>query len=504
MKRVGHGAGRGCSLCQKPLGELLELSLRDPDSKDSVHALAHFVEQWRLRREDSMAGEVSVEDPGGMTRRYRVRFAPSEPLDVPLSYFDDIRPAGDFQVKNMWQYGRAGYGAPLIALRENRGRESIERFYPPEGIARAMTAVIRPGKMRGGVREVEIGLVCPLRETGVVVNGQRKPLAASFSAHWGAFLARTGTLKGSRILEALRRKPKRTPQLYLMQQYDSEKEPLIMIHGILDTSIAWAKLSNKLWSDAEVRERYQIWHFLYNTSAPPLYSGRILQGQLRELRRMLDPRGRDPAMRSTTLISHSMGSIVSRRLITRPGNAFWKAAFTRPLEAMRLSEPDRVALKEAFFWEPESHVKRVIFIAAPHRGSRFTEKPLGHIGRLLVRPPNRFSDFYERVSDANPGAFTEAYAELGEGKLDSVHALSPRQPTIKILSSLPNSHPVKVHSIIGDRGRPGPLEKSSDGIVSYWSSHLPDADSEKVVHADHGLIDRPETVEEIKRILKLP
>ena len=55
----------------------------------------------------------------------------------------------------------------------------------------------------------------------------------------------------------------------------------------------------------------------------------------------------------------------------------------------------------------------------------------------------------------------------------------------------------------GNRGRPGPIEKSSDGIVSYWSSHLPDADSEKIVPGDHGLIDHPETLAEIKRILKL-
>ena len=58
---------------------------------------------------------------------------------------------------------------------------------------------------------------------------------------------------------------------------------------------------------------------------------------------------------------------------------------------------------------------------------------MGQVGRELVKPPSLFEAFYDRVSSANPGAFTGAYADLGEGKLDSVSALSPEQPTLLIL-----------------------------------------------------------------------
>jgi pimeloyl-ACP methyl ester carboxylesterase len=298
--------------------------------------------------------------------------------------------------------------------------------------------------------------------------------------------------------------PKRKPQLYLMEPYDPNKEPLIMIHGLFDTPLAWAKLSNDLWADEKFREKYQIWHFLYNTSAPALYSGRVLRTQLRKLRPMLDPSGSDPAMKSTTVIAHSMGGIVTRSLITRPGQVFWDAAFTRPFESLKLGEADRSLLREAFFWEPEPHVRRVIYITVPHRGSNFADNFLGRIGRWLVEPPNKFAEFYARISSANPDAFTPAYAALGSGKLDSVHALSPRQPTLQILSRMPNSHRVATHSIIGNRGLEGPLKDSSDGVVEYWSSHLDHADSEKIVPSDHSAIDHPETVKEIRRILELP
>jgi hypothetical protein len=148
-------------------------------------------------------------------------------------------------------------------------------------------------------------------------------------------------------------------------------------------------------------------------------------------------------------------------------------------------------------------VDRVIYIAVPHRGSDYADNVVGRIGRWLVNPPSRFENFYRRISDANPGAFTPEYASLGSGKLDSVNALSPRQPTLKILSALPNGTPVVEHSIIANRGKAGPLEKSSDGIVPYWSSHIPRAASEKIVPSGHGAIDDEETLVEVKRVLKL-
>jgi hypothetical protein len=53
---------------------------------------------------------------------------------------------------------------------------------------------------------------------------------------------------------------------------------------------------------------------------------------------------------------------------------------------------------------------------------------------------------------------------------------------------------VRLHSIVGDRGSGGPPELSSDGVVPYESSHLPQAESERVVPAGHtGTLKRPET-----------
>ena len=176
----------------------------------------------------------------------------------------------------------------------------------------------------------------------------------------------------------------------------------------------------------------------------------------------------------------------------------WDAALTVPHEQLKLSEADRATLNEAFEWKADTRIHRIIFIAVPHRGTDFADTLVGRLGRALTAPPGQFAEFYKRVAAANPGAFTAPYDAMWRGRLDSVGALSPRMPTLEILSKLPFAHPVQVHSIIGNRGRPGPLEQSSDGVVPYKSSHLDGVTSELVVPAGHSAFRNAEAVREIQ------
>jgi hypothetical protein len=111
-----------CDLKSDSLGQLLEHALTDRESPGSAHALAHFVERWhRLRREVS-DDLVEVNTPDGPGRRYRVKFGSPHNRN-PLGYFDEISPASDYKVKKLHHHRSDGVGAPLVAVRENRGRE---------------------------------------------------------------------------------------------------------------------------------------------------------------------------------------------------------------------------------------------------------------------------------------------------------------------------------------------------------------------------------------------
>lgn len=81
-----------------------------------------------------------------------------------------------------------------------------------------------------------------------------------------------------------------------------------------------------------------------------------------------------------------------------------------------------------------------------------------------------------------------------------INGLSPRNPVLRSLDTLPIAVPY--YSIIGDRGR-GDTPNSSDGVVPYWSSHLTGAQSELIVPGPHGSYALPQTIAELKRILRL-
>lgn len=487
-----------------PMHDLLTTALYEaPDSEKGSKALGQFVQRWK---KEKMPARADIQSSDNNQRAYSVSIEGDHVPkgENPLDYFDEINATSDFKITRIKHHHRPGIGAPLLALRENKHQYPIEKYYPPEAIAHPLTAVVEAGPIVQGKQSVKIKLVSPLKSETYTLHGKKLPLAGDFSIAWAFMLSKAGKLRQSAILDVLTISPKREPKLFLMEPYDPNKEPLIMIHGLLSTPLAWAKISNELWADEQVRQRYQIWHFLYNTSAPSLYSARLLRAQLRELRSLLDPEGNDAAMRHTTLLTHSMGGLIAKGLVISPGDAFWKAAFKVPQETLKLSPEDRVVLNDAFEWQGDRSIHRIIFICTPHRGSAFADNPIGRVGSWVTKPPTQFQKFFRKISEDNPGVFTPAYEALGTGKLDSVSALSPRQPTIQILSSLPFPSGVKTHSIIGDRGRDGPRSKSSDGIVPYSSSHLEAAESELVVPTGHGAFHHPKAMEEILRILHLP
>lgn len=297
------------------LGAILDEALSGDDQAERCLRLAEFVSEWFVRRDRASSGTVEH-----YPNSFRITFRTGHPSSHLPDYFDELVPAHHVRVKRIERHTRTGVGGPLLALRENEGREQIESYYPPEAITRPVTAVVTGDSQEGSERHITIELFCPLAHETVLCGGKDQMVAADFSVSWAALLSRARALGKSRVADVFRTSPRRDPQLYLMQPYDPVKEPLIMIHGLIDTPLTWAELSNDLWADPEIRQRYQIWHYLYNTSAPALYAGRLLRNQLKELRPLLDPGLDDPAMQSTTLLTHSMGGIVGRSLIVEPGN----------------------------------------------------------------------------------------------------------------------------------------------------------------------------------------
>jgi pimeloyl-ACP methyl ester carboxylesterase len=278
---------------------------------------------------------------------------------------------------------------------------------------------------------------------------------------------------------------------------------VIMVHGLHSTPLAWQQLTNELMGDPEIRRRYQIWHYLYPTGLPFLTSAAEFRDELEAVRRMLDPDGRDFASQNMIVIGHSMGGLLARTLVTDSGDALWNSTFAIPISAIKPDTKELPQLRRMFYFQSKPYIKRAIFMAVPHRGSKAAD---GLFARLLARRvhlPNACHEFISSLQTNLPALLkAEAAPVFDRGYPDSISVLSPKTPSLVALAGLPVNTATLFHSIIGDRGLGGG-EKSSDGAVPYWSSHLSGASSEVFVPASHRTYENPEAIAEVKRILKL-
>ena len=143
-------------------------------------------------------------------------------------------------------------------------------------------------------------------------------------------------------------------------------------------------------------------------------------------------------------------------------------------------------------------MKRVVFIATPHQGSFLAANFFAKIGNKFINLPGGLATLATqlskiRESSALGTSFTVPTA------LDN---MDPSHPFLATLASLPIADGVHANSIIPVKGD-GPVEEGDDGVVEYKSAHIDGVESEFVVRSGHSTQARPETIEEVRRILYL-
>jgi len=79
--------------------------------------------------------------------------------------------------------------------------------------------------------------------------------------------------------------------------------------------------------------------------------------------------------------------------------------------------------------------------------------------------------------------------------------MSPGNPFIRAMNDRPIDPNIPAHSIIAVLGE-GPITGKTDGVVPYESAHIEGVESEKVVRSSHSTQGHPETIEEVRRILR--
>lgn len=280
--------------------------------------------------------------------------------------------------------------------------------------------------------------------------------------------------------------------------YVRGKVPVVLIHGLWGRPQLWDRMIESLEADPALGRRYQFWTFRYTSGDSIPFSAHLLRQSLRRARRAFDPDGTDAAFDRMVVVGHSLGGILAKMMVQDSGTRLWQTVCARPIEQVGGPPEDRRLLQQAFCYSPVPEVRRVIFIATPHRGSPLAIGPLRVLGTRLCSRPSRFLQALRTVlANNDPDLFTP---EILEELPTSAGELATGHPLLTGLCDQRIEPSVRSHSIIADvRDRPDP--GATDGIVPYASSHLEGVDSELVVRGLHICVDHPVVIREVRRIL---
>jgi pimeloyl-ACP methyl ester carboxylesterase len=418
----------------------------------------------------------------------RMSSARDQGVCAPLA-FDRFKAAAEVKHTHLRQYvHESGIGGALVGIRARaKGRE---RFIPPNGVTAPVTAVLDFQNGRGTTREASLSLYDPSARPTVRWRGAEERLEADFSAPL-AFLPRVNELLyglwGMIRVDAF----DHAAGLYMLDPFDPDRIPVVFVHGLLSTPQMWLDVINEIEAEPELRGHFQYWAFFYATGTPVAFSAEKLRSELTEVQRQF------PLRHGMVLVGHSMGGLLARMQATTTGRAAWDATLTSAADRLYAKLPEDHILKKSLIFRANPAVKRLVFICVPHRGSDLALGWIGALGTKLVRLPNTL---VKTFSDALGESLVLVTGMKQLRAPTSIQGLSPKSPMLRALDTLPIEAPY--HSIIGDRGRHNsPL--SSDGVVPYRSSHLEGAQSECIVPGWHGAYAHPQTIAELRRILRL-
>src|SRR5208337_2393568 len=226
-----------------------------------------------------------------------LRNSPWTPADV-----HKLILASDFEVSGLaTSHNQYGLGVPLIGVRvtdpKKDERPPQERFYPDE-MAFPLTAFLVPnsrlrdsGETVDEARKCTLELKDPVRERAVGQPPNRIALEIDLTTPLAYMWSRTdldryrwsGLLRPEQALQRA--------NLLMIRPYEPGKIPVVMVHGLISTPLAWIPMLNELLRDPSIQEHYQFMLYMYPTGVPMPIAAANLRDALSQAKMTFNPDG---------------------------------------------------------------------------------------------------------------------------------------------------------------------------------------------------------------------
>jgi pimeloyl-ACP methyl ester carboxylesterase len=409
--------------------------------------------------------------------------------------------------------------------------------------------------------QLDIHLYNPYRSESVNILGDNYPLAANFSAGYGLWLAEN-QLDGVGYLSLLTRQQTATlPKLFMLEPYDPNKRVIVMLHGLASSPATWVNLTNDIFNDDKLRDNYQVWQIFYPTNLPILENRYQIQRLLETTYQQTDPSGQAPASSNSVIISHSMGAVIARMMLSDNNLANNLAALEdqdllsnsnrRQIDSMLRQAFGKEELGKRFELQTLAQVDTAVFLSAPFQGTDYADRWFTRALRRIVYLPlslvktvtdnlatiatqgdlaqnplgalylqngaSQLSDkssFIQLTKDITINKRITYHSIIANNDADITRGLAQMQPNgakIDLSQALPKDSefgsnelpetPLVAAVAVDESISQALTERLSDGIVPYTSAHLDGAASETVINGGHSIQANPQTILTLRRIL---
>lgn len=312
-------------------------------------------------------------------------------------------------------------------------------------------------------KNLNIYLHNPYRTGSVNILGDDYPLAANFSAGYGLWLAEN-QLDSVGYLNLFSRQPEASlPKLFMLEPYDPNKRVIIMLHGLASSPATWVNLTNDIFNDNKLRDNYQVWQIFYPTNLPILENRYQIQELLKATYQQTDPNGNNRASRNSVIVSHSMGALIARMMVS--DNNLANNLSVLEVEDKKLLTNDNEPqiddmLKQALSNEELGkrlklqtleQVDTAVFLSAPFRGTDYADRWFTRALRRIVYLP---VGLVKTVTDNLATIATEG--DLSENPLGALYLqngasqLSKKSSFVELTKDITINERITYHSIIAN------------------------------------------------------
>ncbi|GAF52746.1 LOW QUALITY PROTEIN: hypothetical protein JCM18900_11279 [Psychrobacter sp. JCM 18900] len=310
-------------------------------------------------------------------------------------------------------------------------------------------------------RKLDIHLYNPYQTESVNILNDDYPLAANFSAGYGLWLSEN-QLDGVGYLNLITRQPDaQLPKLFMLEPYDPDKRVLIMLHGLASSPATWVNLTNDILNDDKLRDNYQVWQIFYPTNLPILENRYQIQQLINSTYQQTDPDGKKSASQNSVIISHSMGAIIARMMLSDE-NLVDDLDKLNDKDILSSNEKQQIRnalktsfgedeLKERFELQALPQVDTAVFLSAPFRGTDYADRWFTRaLRRIVYLPVGLVKTFTDNL------ATIATQGDLAQNPLGALYLqngasqLSDKSSFIELTKDITMNERITYHSIIAN------------------------------------------------------